>query len=391
MNRRDFLIYAGSFTLFQLLTGCGQPQDSTTYIRFLKESIPSQLLGQFRREIPANLSINFAQTEQLEQLFKLLQLWQQRSTPSAQTSRRISLPFFAPRVPPVPDLVTLGDYWLRKAIQQQLIEPLPLERVSTWESLSPRWHQLAQRDKAGLPDNSGKLWGAPYRWGTTLIAYNRNQFDRLDWQPQDWPDLWKRELRGHLSLLDQPREIIGLTLKMLGKSYNEPNPEQVPELKEKLVALNRQAKFYSSQAYLQPLVLGDTWAAVGWSDDLIPLVQRHKHLEAVVPATGTALWADLWVRPARLSNQQTDAEEAAWQRWIEFCWKPQIAEQISSLTNAVSPILTQADTEDLPKASRQALLPSEETLERSEFLQPLPESAIAQYRSLWQAIRQPSN
>jgi putative spermidine/putrescine transport system substrate-binding protein len=146
----------------------------------------------------------------------------------------------------------------------------------------------------------------------------------LKWTPRDWNDLWREEVRDRISLLDQPREVIGLTLKKLGHSYNTENLEKVPDLKKELDALNRQAKFYSSDTYLEPLILGDTWLAVGWSTDVLPILQRYQQIAAVIPQSGTALWANLWVQPAR------DVRSAPLDhQWIDFCWQPQIAQQIS--------------------------------------------------------------
>ena len=47
----------------------------------------------------------------------------------------------------------------------------------------------------------------------------------------------------------------------------------------------------------QALAAGDTWAAVGASSDLVPLALRHNNIALVAPASGTALWSDLWAIP----------------------------------------------------------------------------------------------
>lgn len=37
---------------------------------------------------------------------------------------------------------------------------------------------------------------------------------------QDWADLWRPELAGRISMVDSPREVIGVVLKHMGASYN---------------------------------------------------------------------------------------------------------------------------------------------------------------------------
>jgi putative spermidine/putrescine transport system substrate-binding protein len=204
--------------------------------------------------------------------------------------------------------------------------------------------------------------------------------------PTDWSDLWRSDLRGHISLLDQPREVIGLTLKKLGQSYNTANLETVPRLQAELTALHQQVKLYSSDAYLQPLLLGDTWLAVGWSTDFLPLTQRNQTLAVVVPKSGTALWAELWVRPA----VTTAALPSLAADWISFCWRPEIASQLSLMSRAMSPVVLTTPPACLPIALRQnpVLLPNAATQAASEFLKPLDRTTVLQYQALWQRLRQ---
>ena len=44
--------------------------------------------------------------------------------------------------------------------------------------LPPRWRQLVRRDANGRLDPEGFVWGAPYRWGCTLVAFNEQKLSR---------------------------------------------------------------------------------------------------------------------------------------------------------------------------------------------------------------------
>ncbi len=278
-------------------------------------------------------------------------------------------------------MVTLGDYWLALAIEQKLIQPLDTAKLQQWENLPSRWQELVRRNALGQLDPQGQVWAAPYRWGNTVIAYNRNKFKSLGWTPTEWSDLWREELRDRISLLNQPREVIGLTLKKLGHSYNIENLNTVPDLEKELRALHQQVKFYSSDTYLQPLILGDTWLAVGWSTDVLPVMQRYQQIAAVIPQSGTALWADLWVRPDGIRSSTSLGEQ-----WIDFCWQSENAQQISLLTEATSPITEQLKPADIPERLRSLLLPNPQIFKRSDFLRPLSKATMQQYQSLWQAL-----
>jgi putative spermidine/putrescine transport system substrate-binding protein len=246
---------------------------------------------------------------------------------------------------------------------------------------------LVTRNAQGEPDSQGAVWGAPYRWGSTVIIYRRDILQEKGLQPtQDWSDLWRADLRRQISLLDQPREVIGLTLKKLGYSYNTPDLTTVSRLESELRSLHQQVKLYSSAAYLQPLLLGDTWVAVGWSTDILPILKRNANLAAVFPAAGTALWADLWVRP----KLATTTDQPVLNEWINFFWQPQIAEQLSLLSRATSPAVMELPPEQLEKELRsdRLLLPPSSSFQASEFLQPLASSTVRQYEDLWSRMRQ---
>jgi putative spermidine/putrescine transport system substrate-binding protein len=388
-TRRTFLA-AATFAISQLLFSCRQNRDSASQVRLLKGSVPAQILKEFQRRVEKATDLNFLQSEQLADLFKLLETWKKQETAPQSKPSGFSLPF-SDRAVPVADLMTLGDFWLAPAIQQGLIRPLNLELQ--WDLLAPEWQTLMRRDRQGQPDPQGEIWAAPYRWGTLMIAYQPEKFKPLGWVPKDWSDLWRPELKGHLSLPDSPRTVIAVALKKLGQSAHLQDLTTVSSLPAELQALHQQVKFYSSDAYLQPLSLGDTWITVGWSNEILPTIERDRTLAALIPATGTLLTADLWVHPATALPQS--AQSALLAEWINFCWQPKIATQLSLLSSAASPLFKGEQIQgeqnvEIPLSLQQKplLLPPAAVLQRSEFLLPLTTTTSEQYRRQWIAMRQ---
>jgi putative spermidine/putrescine transport system substrate-binding protein len=374
-------------------------------VQFLANSIPPQLLKQFQAKVSDQLPLAFAPVEQLSELYSRLQQWHDGDTEQAGQARRaISLPFIPNRPARIPDLVTLGDYWLTPAIRQQLIQPLDLDTLSGWNDIPNDWKALVRRDRQGFLVEDGPVWAAPYRWGHLVIAYRIDEFKHLGWAPTDWGDLWRDDLQSMISLPDSPRTVIGIALKYLEQSFNTANVESIEELEDALIALQQRVKVYSSDAYLQPLILGDTWLAVGWSTDVLPVIRRNPRLAAVVPASGTLLTADLWVQPATSAENTlrspSEATESASQatsssliaQWIDFCWQPAVATELSLLSSAASPIFADGELSNRPTAlrDRPLLIPDVEQLQASEFLLPLDDDALTQYGQLWTKIRQMS-
>ena len=400
INRRAFLWGATALGCSQGLAACSVQSQSGLRVHLLKNTVPPQLLTQFRRTISPAPRLDFTPATHLSQLFQQLQTWHQRTTSSssAQASPSnpswLQLPLAGSRsAPNAPDLVTLGDYWLTAAIQQDLIQPLNVAQLQNWAQLSQRWQAFVTRDRQGQLDPQGQVWAAPYRWGTTVIAYRADKFAEQGWAPpSDWSDLWRPELRDRISLLDQAREVIGLTLKKLGHSYNTVDLQAIADLQRELQALHQQTKLYSSTNYLQPLILGDTWLAVGWSTDVLSTLKNNREIAAVVPQSGTRIWSELWVQPSGLPSAATRSPRnvSLANQWIDFCWQPKTAIELSILSQAVSPLLGDRDRASLPPALQQQSiqLPPATVVENSELLKPLPTKALEQYRELWVAMRQ---
>ncbi len=383
MDRRDFLIKASTMALLPLLASCNSKDRQRLQVQLLKGSIPAQLLGQFRASLKQPADLEFTPVEQLSAAFDLLKSWHQPKADKNTSPWRLpTIPLINPSAPEVADLMTLGDFWLTDAIAQKLIQPLEIANLPQWQKLPQRYQELVRRNEQGELDPKGKIWAAPYRWGNTVIAYNRDKFKSLGWTPTNWSDLWREELRGRISLLNQPREVIGLTLKKLGYSYNTKNLQQVPELTNQLKTLHQQVKFYSSDRYMEPLILGDTWLAVGWSTDVIPVIQRYQEIAAIVPPSGSAIWVDVWVSP-----QKNSSDRNLTQQWINFCWLPQSQKQISILSKAVTPMAIEINPVDIQEGLRSLLLVEAQTFANSEFLLPLPTETKQQYELMWQAMQ----
>lgn len=386
MKRRSFLLGTSLLALEAAVSGCSATP--AFEIELLKDTVPIQMVNRFRRQLEGRSAPRFVPKASLNALYEQLRGDNNSSGPDEPGRFPLNLIPRRRTATGSADLVMIGDFWLTRAIQQDWLRPLNPEELQQWPQLPQRWQNLVRRNRQGelVAGDDGQIWAAPYRSGTTAIAYRRDRFEELGWTPTDWGDLWREELRDRISLLNQPREVIGLTLKKLGYSYNTADLDTVPNLKEELLALQQNVRLYDSDNYLKPLILGDTWLALGWSTDISAAVQRQHDLGIAIPRSGTALWTDLWVKP----KAAPAADDNLAREWIDFCWQPNIAAQMSLLTGATSPIVWGANRADLPPDLRDnpQLLPDAEILERSEFLLPLPESTLKQYRDLWREIRQ---
>lgn len=362
MRRRTFL--TGAALLPLLATGC-QPRPAELRVHLLEGSIPLRLIKGFR-QLQSDRRISFEPEPTLSSLYEYLLSWQQEPPDRG-----------------VPDWVTLGDYWLSGAIQQGLVQPIAARDWQSWQGLDATWQQLVTRNQAGQPASNGEIWGLPYRWGSLMMIYQPEYWRGLDWRPRTWADLLRAvesPLPGRIALPNQPRIVTAIALKILGASANTADLAAVVDLEETLVSLHQQVRFYSSEHYLEPLLLEDIALAVGWSTDILPILQEYRQFEAVVPEEGTLLSADIWVRPAA-----APAVSPLDQAWIDFCLDPAVATELTIFSQGSSPRLWgQPVPRDL--AGRSLLTLTPDLQQRSEFLLPLAAQSEAQIQQLWQAV-----
>lgn len=385
LTRRSFLTASTTLSLSNLLTGCSENEKLEVFL--LQNSIPPQLIASFRKKNQESRSLLLKPQADLKELFTLLETWQGKHK-KKDKEKKLSFPSFnsKPKKVKIGNLATIGNYWLPQAIKEDLITPISAEKITGLNQLPSLFKRLVQLNAQGnyQSDNS-QYWAAPYRWGSTMIAYRTDKFEKLGWIPQDWDDLWKEELTNKFSLLDQPREVIGLTLKKLGHSYNHQNLGEINNLKSELIKLNKQVKFYDSVNYLQPLILGDTWLTVGWSSDILPITKSYSNISAIAPASGTSLWADLWVKPKNNKAIESDIIND----WINFCWQTDSVNQISLFSNASSPLLLTLNKSEIAKdvIKNKLIYPDSNIINNSEFILPLSKSVTEEYNQLWKQIR----
>ncbi|CAF1967149.1 hypothetical protein HID58_075115 [Brassica napus] len=312
------------------------------------------------------------------------------------------------------DMISLGDSWLSFAIKEKLIEPMKgVEDQDWYKGLSDKWKVYLRRNYAGEQAPEGETWAVPYRWGSMVIAYKKSKFQQYKLAPiQDWEDLWRPELAGRISMVNSPREVVGAVLKYMGASYNTTDLDsQVTggkiAVETNLASLMKQIRLFDSTNYLKAFNVGDVWVTVGWSSDVIPVAKRMSNVTVIVPKSGATLWADLWAIPA-IPDSGKEAEALGGRargpsplvhQWIEFCLQPA---RSLPFTREVIPGASPEAIESGPlvrepevtKKSRENLdtnlvsgVPPPEILSKCEFLEPLPEATLLEYRLLIDTVR----
>ncbi|KAH9753802.1 spermidine/putrescine-binding periplasmic protein [Citrus sinensis] len=299
-----------------------------------------------------------------------------------------------------------------------------------------------RRNDAGEIDPRGKIWAAPYRWGTTVIASKKSKFRKHNLAPiEDWKDLWQPELAGKISMVNSPREVIGSVLKYRGASYNSNDIDsqvaggkiavqqnlallanQVdPGNFNKVLVWRReiglcnsgvfQVRLFDSTHHLKAFAIGDVWVAVGWISDVLPAVKRMSSVAVVVPKSGASclpFFFDIHIAiraASRLETKQIGGRirgpSPLIHQWIEFCLQTARALPFKQeVIPGASPSALESTLVKLPEELLEGkpsldtnliagVLPAE-ILARCEFLEPLSEATLSDYEWLVVNLQKPA-
>ena len=229
-----------------------------------------------------------------------------------------------------------------------------------------------------LAPGPGLRYTVPYMHGPIGICYQRT----LKPQPTQWADMWNPALAGKITMLDGPSDVLGVSLLMLGHSFNSGDPEQLRAAQQKAVQQKPFVRAYLNAEVRDQLVAGDVWAGQVWSVTAAQAIAAAPNkLNYVLPAEGFPRYADT-VAILRESSRQ----EAAHQ-FLNYLLRGQVAADIvattrTSTANARAYAL-------LPESAKQnpVLYPPAAELARGEWFTPQTPAAQRLRDRLWTEIK----
>ncbi|WP_353931543.1 spermidine/putrescine ABC transporter substrate-binding protein [Okeanomitos corallinicola TIOX110] len=260
-----------------------------------------------------------------------------------------------------------SDYMVQKMVEKNLLIELDHEKLIGLENLFTQFQNPIYD-----PNNRYSL---PFSWGTTGFIYNS---EKLETEPTDWEYLWqnKDKLNKRMTLLNDVREVMGATLKMLGYSYNSQNEAEIKAAYEKLRTLKPAIAAFDTDAWRNQILAGDLWLAMCYSSDAVKITEENPKLKYVVPSSGSSLWSDTVVIPKTAPNQQGAYS------WINLLLQADVAAEITKRLAVAIP--NRAGFEQLSQKlqNNTNLFPPESVLDKCERLTPIGDFE-AVYERYW--------
>jgi spermidine/putrescine transport system substrate-binding protein len=250
-----------------------------------------------------------------------------------------------------------------------LLAPLRHEWLANTGKLAPEF-------RAPVWD-SGLNWNVPYMWFSTGIVYNRS----VRPAPARWADLWDPRLKGRLTMLDDPEDMIGACLKKLDLSFSATDPDQLRRAEREAIAQKPLLRAYLNAEVRDQLVSGDVLAAQLWSTTAQQAIDTAPSLAFAYPTEGFPFYCDCAVI-LRESRRQRLAHQ-----FLDYLLRADVSAAIAQSTRTAT--ANGAAHALLPEATRNnpTLYPPPEIFQRGEWPRTLPPAAQRLRDRLWTEIK----
>lgn len=228
------------------------------------------------------------------------------------------------------------------------------------------------------PWDPQKRWCVPYSYGATGILSQAT----LSPAPDAWADLWSERMRGRITMLDDPSEVLGACLKKLGYPLNSGEASHLEAAKQEALRQKPLLRAYVNEIVRDQLVAGELLAAQVWRSTAMRAMEAApERLRFAYPAEGYPLYCDN-IAVLRESKRYELAHA-----FLNYMLRPRVAMRVSeakleSTANAEAMKLLPARLRDNP-----VLYPPPDVLRRGEWFQPLPGAVQRARDVIWTGIK----
>lgn len=266
------------------------------------------------------------------------------------------------------DIIMPSDYMVSIMIKSNLLTELNLENIPNFKNISENY-----LNKYFDPNNR---YSVPYTFGTAGIAYDSSIITQI---PDSWTILWNEKYKNQFSMLDDPRETLGLALKMLGYSLNTTDTEELNQTKRKLIEQKRLVKQYKNEAE-ELLIAGDVVMAHCWSGDALRAAAERPSIRYVIPKEGSSQFIDTVCIPKSAPHKELA------EKFINYLLRPKINAKVSEFTKYGTCVPAAKDHLPEEILKHEYIYPTAEVLQSLEWIRDQGDFT-KQYSRAWEEIK----
>jgi spermidine/putrescine-binding protein len=280
------------------------------------------------------------------------------------------------------DVIFPSDYMVSVLSDQDMIQPLNIDRIPHWDNLEDYWIETAPYDPGE------DRYSAPYFWGTSGVAWNANMFsdsvkDELPFQ--SWEVMWDDRFEGDMTMLNDQREAMGAALKYLGYSLNTKDESKIDEAKELLIEQKNLLGTYDSVNMSENLINENFSPIHSWSGGAFSAYWElysdgSSPINYQVPKEGSVVWVDTACVTAEAQNPN------AAHAFINFVLNAKMNAEIANYVYYPSPNEAAKEYMFESMLNNERIYPPEDVFESLEFIKNVGD-ATQLYSEAWTEVQ----
>ena len=264
------------------------------------------------------------------------------------------------------DLIIASDYAIDIAVKEGLAGELNKDLIPNYSNIDPEF-----QGQYFDPENK---YTVPYIAGTPLIVYDPAMVS----VPIDgYESLWDPSLSDSVAAMDDMRNLIGVTLRTMGKTLNETDPVVLEEAKTKLLELKPNIRTLDYNNGQAAIISGEASVGYLFTSQVNEAIKARPDLEVVYPKEGLGYGIDAWFMPANAPHPDNAA------KFLNFVMEGEraayIIEQVgyTNTNQAAQPFLSE-DYLNNPVVN----IP-QSALENAQMIENIGNEATALYDQIW--------
>lgn len=264
------------------------------------------------------------------------------------------------------DIIVPGHDTMTILIGEKLLEPINVAAMPNYQHVDEMWRDVFW--------DKGRLYSAPWAWGSTGLAVDRDIVKGDDtslkilFEPDD-------AVKGKINMLRDVNDVINMALRYLGKPRCNDNPEDLKAVLDLLSTQKQFVKSYNSETK-ELLVSGEAAVSMSWNGYAMRARDERPSIEYIYPKEGYTGWMDNVAVP----KGAPDIENA--KLWINFIMDPKNAAMITNYARYANGIKGSEAFVDKALAGAPELSPPE-SAPAPEFLTACTPAVTKLYDRVW--------
>jgi spermidine/putrescine transport system substrate-binding protein len=267
------------------------------------------------------------------------------------------------------DVVFPSDRSMPPLVNKGKLAPLDKQLLPNLKHIEPKFLD-ARFDR-------GNRFSVPYFWGTVAVGIRT---DHVTGPVQGFEVLFDPRYKGRITMLDDPENVVAIVLLYLGLPMNSTEDAHLAKVKEVLTRQRPLVQAYTSDTFKEKLISGEAWVVLGWSGDILQASKEQDKVRAIVPATGTMIWADSMAIPIDARNPRLAHD------FINYLLEPEIAARNANFVQYATPNAAARKLVNKTLLADPTVYPPPQVLERCQWLLDRGPD-IAKIEQLWQEVK----